>query len=190
MEDIKKVEMTKGTLVKDLLIIAGSILIAVVLIKTNSIDKLLYPMRQWGFLGSFISGIFFTSIFTTAPAIVALIEISHHQNIFIVSMFGGLGASFGDFILFKFMRDSLSQHVVELYKHRKVGERIIKLLKLKYFRWITFLIGGMIIASPFPDEIGISMLGFTKMKTRVFLPVAFFLNFLGLLVITYTVKFF
>ena len=45
------------------------------------------------------------------------------------------------------------------------------------------MLGGIIIASPFPDELGISLLGFSKMKTTAFIPVSLIFNFLGILAI-------
>ena len=45
------------------------------------------------------------------------------------------------------------------------------------------MLGGIIIASPFPDELGISLLGFTKTKTNAFIPVSLVFNFIGILLI-------
>ena len=55
--------------------------------------------------------------------------------------------------------------------------------KLKFFRWLTFLVGGLIIASPLPDELGISILGFSKMKVSWFIAISLVFNFIGILLI-------
>lgn len=44
-------------------------------------------------------------------------------------------------------------------------------------------IGAFIIASPFPDEIGVSLMGISKLKTYQFLLIAFALNILAVFLI-------
>lgn len=173
----------KHPLAKDIAMIVMSIIIAILFVETNILNTILSSTQEWNILGSFLSGIFFTSIFTTIPAIVALTELIRHDSIFMVAFFGAAGAVIGDLIIFKFVRDNLTDHLLELYKHEKMLHRSLVLLRLKYFRWIIFMIGGLIIASPLPDELGISMLGFSKMKTSTFIPIAFFFNFLGIILI-------
>ena len=167
----------------DLSIVALSILIAIILVKANILDDILQSTSGFSVLGSFIAGMFFTSVFTTAPAIVTLGEIAKHDSLLPTALFGALGALLGDIIIFQFIRDELSVHFVELVKHNSVWKRYHALFRLKYFRWFTFMLGGLIIASPFPDELGISLLGFTKTKTNVFIPISFVFNFLGILAI-------
>ena len=62
------------------------------------------------------------------------------------------------------------------------------LFKFKFFRWLTWLIGGLIIASPLPDELGISLLGFSKAKTSLFIVLSFVFNFLGILFIGWVAR--
>lgn len=167
----------------DLSIIALSILIAVILVKANILSSILDSTSSFKFLGSFIAGMFFTSVFTTAPAIVTLGEIAKHDSLLPTAFFGALGAVLGDIIIFQFIRDELSVHFVELVKHNSIWRRYHTLFKLKYFRWFTFMLGGIIIASPFPDELGITLLGVTKAKNTIFIPISFIFNFIGILLI-------
>jgi len=44
-------------------------------------------------------------------------------------------------------------------------------LYLKYLSWSLPVIGAVIIASPFPDELGISLMGFSKMKTPYYIKI-------------------
>ena len=57
------------------------------------------------------------------------------------------------------------------------------LLKLKLFRRVSFFVGGLIIASPLPDELGISLFGFSKIKMSWFIPLSFIFNFIGIVLI-------
>lgn len=174
----------EGILIQDIAIIFFSILIAVVLIKTRVISDVLLSTEKFEFFGAFFAGMFFTTIFTTAPAIVTLGNIALHAPPVNVAIFGALGAMVGDLIIFKFIRDRLSEHLYELISHNGVWKRTRHLFKLRYFRWFTFLVGGLLIASPLPDELGIGLLGFTKMKTIQFIPISLFFNFIGILLIS------
>lgn len=175
-------------LLQDAAIILLSIVIAVILVKTDVLIKILISTQELKFLGSFITGMFFTSVFTTAPAIVTLGEIARANSILPTAIFGAMGAVVGDLIIFRFVRDRFSEHLMEIIKHQGAGKRIKLLFKLKIFRWLTFLVGGLIIASPLPDELGIGLLGFSKMRTSWFIPLSFTFNFIGILLIGLVAK--
>ncbi len=171
---------SKRFLIQDLFLIVLSIIISVVLVKTDLLVSLLTVTQRMEYLGSFIAGMFFTSIFTTAPAIATLGEIGQVNSIWSTAFFGALGSVVGDLLIFRFVRDRFSEHLREFFKYRKGKHRLAHLFKLRSFRWISFLIAGLIIASPFPDELGISLLGFSKSRLRYFLPLSFVFNFISL----------
>lgn len=173
----------KNFLLQDIALILFSIVVAVVLVRTGLLIKILTATQELKLLGSFIAGMFFTSVFTTAPAMVALGEIAQISSIFHTAIFGAMGAVIGDLVIFQFVRDRFSTHLVELVKHQKIGKRIKALFRLRFFRWLTFLVGGLIIASPLPDELGIGFLGFSKMKILWFVPLSLVFNFIGILMI-------
>lgn len=174
---------------QDLAIITMSIVFAVFLVETSILSKILLSTLRLELFGSFVAGLFFTSIFTTAPAIVTLGQIAHSSgSVWSTALFGALGAVVGDLFIFKFVRDRLSEHFLELIKHEGYWKRVKALLRLKYFRWITFLLGGLIIASPFPDELGIGLLGFSKMKVKTFIPISFIFNFIGIVIIGFVAQ--
>lgn len=166
----------RNFLFQDTGIIVLSVLVAVLLVKTGAVSEL-------SRIGSFVAGMFFTSIFTTAPAIVTLSEIARVNSIFSTALFGALGAVTGDIIIFLFVRDRFSDHLGILLSHTSAWKRFGALFRLKTFRWITFLVGGLIIASPLPDELGIGVLGFSKLKLSRFVWLSFVFNFIGIYII-------
>lgn len=178
-----RAKLEKHLLPQDAAIIFISVLVAVILAKTGILKNLLTATKEWELFGGFISGMFFTSVFTTPPAIVALGEIARVDGIIMTAVVGALGAVVGDLVIFRFIRDRFAEHLLELAGHRSLGKKFKALLKLRYFRWFTFLLGGLIIASPFPDELGISLLGFSKMKMSWFIPLSFVFNFVGIILI-------
>ncbi|MBI3046474.1 MAG: hypothetical protein HYY86_03005 [Candidatus Harrisonbacteria bacterium] len=174
--------------IQDLAIIALSILIAVILVKTGALINLLSASKNLERFGSFISGIFFTSIFTVAPAAVTLGELARINSVFWNAFWGGIGALLGDLIIFRFVKDRFSEDLKELLRHNKISKRLRALFRLKFFRWLTFLIGGLIIASPLPDELGIGLLGFSKMKISWFIPLSLIFNFIGIYLVGLAAK--
>lgn len=181
-------ENQKNNLTKDIGIIVLSVIVAILLIKTGTIEEILKQTREVWFLDSFIAGMFFTSVFTTVPAMVALGEIAQSsQSLLLVAMLGGLGALCGDLIIFRFMRDRFGEDIIRLMRDSG-NSRLRSIVRLKFFRWLTFFLGALVIASPLPDELGLTMMGFSKTKTSLFIPVSFVFNSLGILVIGLVAK--
>ena len=133
-------------------------------------------------LESLIYGTLFTSVFTTPISIVAFTNIAQTTNLLAMAWWGAWGAVLGDLILFLFIRDTLSEdinYLLQMTKHRK----LFAIFKRGIFRWFTPFIGALIIASPLPDELGIAIMGFSKIRTSVLIPVSFAMNFLGIFMI-------
>lgn len=179
----KKQNGNESHILQDIAIIMLSVLTAVLLVRTNVLANLLVSVGGMEIFGTFIAGMFFTSIFTTAPAIATLGEISLLQGIFYTALFGAMGSVLGDLIIFRFVRDRFSGHVAEIMMHQSVWRRFHLLFKRRFFRWTTFLAGGFILASPLPDELGIAVLGFSKMRVKYFILLSFVSNFLGIVII-------
>lgn len=170
-------------LLKDFGVIAVSLVLAILLERSGIVEHLLTATPRVRFIGSFFAGVFFTSIFTTAPAIVALGLIAQASSPIATAAVGALGSVVGDMLIFWIVRDKLSEHIMEHIKENEGWTRFMVLIRTRAFRWMSFLIGGLIIASPFPDELGVSMMGFSKMKTRWFVPLSYVFNFIGILLI-------
>lgn len=167
----------------DISIIALSILVAVLLVRSHIIQDTLSQSAEYGHVGAFVAGMFFTSAFTTAPAIATLGEISHTQGIVETALWAALGSVIGDMLIFRFVRDRMALHLSELLPHKRRTRRLAHILRMRFFRYLTFLAGGLIIASPLPDELGISLLGLSKMREVYFVPLSFAFNFFGICMI-------
>jgi len=129
-------------LMRDLAIVALSVIIAVVLAKTGILKDLLTATQTLKFVGSFVAGIFFVSIFTAAPATVVLIELLRANTIIEVALFGGLGALIGDLIIFRFIKDAFAEDVRYLLEKSKI-RWLMAIFKLGFVRWLAPLIGAL-----------------------------------------------
>ena len=172
----------------DILVLLLGIALAVVLVKTAVLRNLLALTHGiWAF-DSFIAGLFYTSGFTTPVAFVALSELAHVSSLLTVAFFGALGAVLGDLLIFKFLRDHLDRDVVFLLKGSSRLRRLKALFHLKLFRWVSFFIGGLILATPLPDELGLAVMGLSKTRTWVFAFISFAFKFVSILFIVWLVK--
>lgn len=180
--------LDKKHFLKDFGVIALSLLIAIALVRTGLVERLLTSTNELRLIGSFFAGMFFTSVFTTAPAIVALGTIAQSGSVLATAAVGALGSTLGDMLILVLVRDRLSEHLMEHLKASEGWARFMVLIRTRAFRFASFFIGGLIIASPFPDELGISLMGFSKMKTRWFVPLSYAFNFLGILLIGLAAK--
>jgi uncharacterized membrane protein YdjX (TVP38/TMEM64 family) len=166
---------------RDLLLILTAIFLAVVAVNSSIMDYFLSAVQEQYALASFIAGIFCTSAFTVAPAAIVLARIGLQDvSPLIVSFFGGLGAMLGDAALFLFVRDVFAADLEEFLKAHKM-KRFLHFMKMSKYRWFAPVVGAIIIISPLPDEFGLTLLGLSKMRLSRMLPLAFVLNFFGIL---------
>ncbi len=166
-------------LAQDIFMISVGIVIALVFVKTGLLDLIINSVRDYYILASFIAGMFFTSVFTLAPASISLIHIAEGSPVSGVVIFGAIGAMCGDLILLFFIRDRFADDVMKVLKPSTV-KYILKSLHFGFMKWLSPIIGAIIIASPLPDEFGITLLGMSKVKLSIFLPLAFIMNALGI----------
>jgi hypothetical protein len=167
---------------QDLFIIAASVFVAIIISQTELIRVILDRSLQANPLESFIAGLFFTSAFTTAPAIVVLGKLAQAGNLATVAIFGALGAVCGDFIIFKFIRDRLGEDLKALFKIHP-SKRVAHILRSHMFRWFSPFVAALVIASPLPDELALAVLGLANTQTRFFLPFSFMSNLVGILLV-------
>lgn len=167
---------------RDFTIFVLSILLAVLLAQTGFFTKFLTATQGVRFLGSFIAGIFFTSFLTVAPATVALGGIAQGGSLIFTAFFGALGAVLGDMILFLIIRDHLSSGISAFFTRLKLRHAFSFLRSKVAKRLIPFL-GALVIASPLPDELGLTLMGLSKTQAIVVAPLSFAMNFLGILAV-------
>lgn len=178
---MRKADVYKN-LRRDLLLILASIVVAIFLVRVGVLTNLFAVTEEAKIIGSFISGIFFTSAFTIAPASISLAEIAKTTSPFVVAFWGAIGAVIGDMIIFLFVRDRFAEDIMEVLKISK-ARKILHFFRKGFFRWLSPLLGAIIIASPLPDELGITLLGISKVRSVNLAIISFVMNFIGVLLV-------
>lgn len=134
----------------------------------------------------FISGFFYTSFLTAPLSVILLVALAPLLNPYLLTAIAGAGAVMGDLLIIKFFRTVFS--VFSFVRHRNSFKHLKKRLQRYRLDIIAYILGGLIIASPFPDELGLILLGTSKLSYFKLAVLTFLLNGTGILIIVLTVR--
>jgi hypothetical protein len=163
-------------------VVLASVIFAIWLAASDLIPQIVSETIELGFIASFALGFFFTSMLTTVPAIVAIAESSAYMPAWELALVGGLGAVCGDLLIFRFVRSRLAEHVMKACTHPAILH-VGRVINTSPFWWIVPILGAIVIASPFPDELGIFMMGISHLRLVQFVPIVFVANAAGIFLI-------
>lgn len=172
-------------LIKNSLILFISLSLAWWVFKSEQIHNLVEVLLPVKFIADILAGVFYTSFLTTPLSLAMLIVLAENNNPILLAVLGGLGAVLGDLIIVKLFKDRIFHDFSSILNNPLIKKTGIFLRKNK----LDFLIqvtGVMIIASPFPDELGLMLLGATELKYKEIALLSYLLNTftLGILFIT------
>ncbi|MFY9484841.1 MAG: hypothetical protein WAP74_04505 [Patescibacteria group bacterium] len=149
---------------------------------SDTVKSVIQLVGELGYVGALLTGMFLVSTFTVAPALVVLYHLAEVLNPFEIAVLAGIGGVGGDYLIFRYLKDRIFTELKPLLQHLG-GSYISTIFKTPYFAWLTPLIGAAIIASPFPDEIGVGILGISKLKNWQFILLSFLLNATGIFIV-------
>lgn len=156
-----------------------SIVIGIIIARNETVTKFIGSLGSAGYIGALIGGMLFVSSFSVGTGAAILIALANTLSPLEIGIFGGLGGVLGDFTIFRFVKDGLIDEVKPIYK-KLGGDYLTSMLYKKHFRWILPIVGAFIIASPFPDELGVSLMGISHIETRKFLLISLIFNAIGI----------
>lgn len=169
-----------------LLILGLSIIFAYFLFSNSLTIEYIKNLGNLSYLGIFIAGMLLAIGFSAAFA-VGFFIILQPENIFLATFIGGLGALLSDMLIFKFIKFSFMDEFENLRKTiviKKVRKIINKSFGIKIKHYLIYVFAGFLIASPLPDEVGVSMLaGLTRIKQKTLAIISFILHSLAIFLI-------
>lgn len=147
-----------------------------------SVQEYFSNLETYGYLSIFIAGLFYAFGFTT-PIGIGIFLVTSVKSILLASIIGGLGSMIGDLIIFQTIRISFMNEFNQLERIRLI-KRFEKFFKKNFSRkiihYLLFVFAGLILISPLPDELGVSLLaGFTRIKPVKLALISFVVNGLG-----------
>lgn len=169
-----------------LTIFAICIIAAYFIFKEPLIVEKISGLNELSYLGMFIAGLFFSFGFTT-PFAIGFFLTAHPDSIVLAGLLGGFGAMLSDFAIFKIIKFSFMDEFNRLERTKPFKESIHMIkhnIKKKIRNYLLYLTAGFIIASPLPDELGVTMLaGLTHIRLSLFALISFVGNTSGILII-------
>lgn len=165
------------------ILLISTFVFAYVLFRGRTFLPLHDLLLSLGYFGTFLTGVFFSYGFTAAPATAILLILAKEQNILLTGFIAGFGALIGDLLIFTFVRASFADEIEKLSKGG-VLNHIHNKIPAVFKKYLVAVIAGFIIASPLPDEIGVSLLAAsTNISAKMFFVISYALNTLGIFVI-------
>lgn len=157
------------------------IALTAILFEFEPFHMILIQLGNFSYIGAFFAGMLFVSTFTVALGALILLTLAEYLHAVEICLIAGCGAVLADFTMFHFVKNHLVEEIFDLYEKIDSNHHLVKLLHSHFFSWTLPVLGALIIASPLPDELGVSLLGISRMKPLRFLLLSFILNSLGIL---------
>lgn len=159
------------------------VLVGFILLLDTAIMRTFFEFSaSFGVIGAFFAGVLYVSLFTAAPSVVMLFELTKTVDIIPLILFASAGSVLGDLIILSIFRDNIYGEMK--YLMRKFGVRVkVRKDRKKVVSWLLAAAGIFVLGTPLPDEAGIAMLGMTKYSKVRILTVAFIANGIGITVI-------
>jgi hypothetical protein len=153
-----------------------------------TVNEIVRGMEHLSYLGIFIAGLFFSFGFTT-PFAIGFFLVVRPENIYLAALIGGVGALIADLLIFKLIRFSFMDEFNRLKKNYFVQD-ISHMLSGRHFAhfkiFLVYLISGLIISSPLPDELGIAILaGLTTIRAPTLAAISLIMNTLGIFIMIF-----
>lgn len=164
-----------------------SIIIAITLGQNQSVKDWLLNLGSWEYIGALFAGMLFVSSFTAVISIAMIAILTENVNPVALGLIGGVGAVMGDYLIFKLVRSNIQPELAMLFG-KEATSHVKALLYSKYIAWTLPIIGVFIIASPLPDEMGVSLLGISKISEAKFILISYLSNAGGILMVASVAK--
>ena len=163
-----------------------AVLIAYLLFKNPNVVGFVSGLGKLSYFGIFIAGILFSFGFT-APFSVGFFVILKPENLILSGVIGGFGAMIADLAIFNIIKISFLDEFGRLRKEKLINglrKFFKKEVGAKAYHYLLFALVGITIASPLPDEIGVSLLsGLTHIKQKALALISFILNTIGIIIL-------
>lgn len=173
----KQFRHKKHTYTNILLVILG-IIATYLLAKTPAFSQLLLGLGSYAYVGAFVAGILFVCTPTTTIGALMLAILAHKLPVLPMVLTAGLGAVLADLVMFH-IEDGLFEELEDIYNQMH-GRKLSHIFHSKAFRWTLPVLGALIIASPLPDELGVGLMGISKLSVMRFALLSWILNSVGL----------
>jgi len=179
-----------------LTLLLGTFIAAYVLHSLGVFDRLEQMLNGHGYWSMLLAGMLFSFGFTAAFGLAIMVDLAIHVDPFLGAIVGGIGAMLTDIGIFSLVRFAIFHDEI----HRLRGSRLLRFFRAALHHSsisdnvrtiLLWSFAGIIIASPLPDEFGVTLVSsVTKVRSKEFAFLCLLLNIVGILCILLGVRFF
>lgn len=170
-----------------ILMLAMVALLAYWSFRMDSVQSFFHSLGDLGYISAFFGGMLFAFGFGAPFGVALLLTIADDVNLLIAGIVGGFGALLSDYLLFRFIRVTFADEIERMRCSRSFGfinGFVKRTLPPRAVHYVLAGIAGLVIASPLPDEIGVTILaGLANVSEKAFVVISFSLNTIGILAI-------
>lgn len=177
-KEARKKELSHFSFFQSIFFVTMSFVVAIVLTQSPAFHMFMNALGSFGYIGAFFSGFLFVSVFTAAPGAAMLIALNETLPALPLAFIAGCGGVIGDFVIMSVLKYEAKSGINVLSQNKGILLAIHRLRHSKY-RFLLTIFGAMIIASPLPDELGVSLMGLSKVRKGWFFLITFLLDFVG-----------
>ena len=167
-----------------------SLIIAITLTYIGFFNTFFASLGDYGYIGALIAGLLLPITFTAPIATAALFYIGGHSELLPTLFLATFGALIGDLVIFTFVKNKTIAEIEAIRKEYRIEHRthdhyrrhkaLMDLFKSKPFHALALFLGGVLIMSPFPDELGVAIFATYRLNIHKFIPLSIFLNGVGI----------
>ncbi len=161
-----------------------AIILAYFFFQIPSVSQAIGLFGSFEYLPIFFGGLLFSAGFTTPIATGFFLSIDPAVSVFSVALVAGLGALIADLGIFSFIKLSFMDEFHKLEKTsfiRHIVDGTKKILSKKARMFFVYFLVCVIIASPLPDELAVTLLaGFTRIHPYGFTLISYVGNTIGI----------
>jgi len=158
----------------------ASIVVAILLVKGGVPEIVVASTGGGQVVTAFLAGVMFASLFTVSIAIAILAQLALTMPPLAVALVAATGALFADVLMFLFAR----RHAADEVSHLISTRLLCKLVHIHYrpfMQWLAPAVGAIFIATPLPDEVGLTLMGVSKTHLSFVVPFSYTMHFFGIL---------
>lgn len=160
---------------------------AYLLFSQDFVQEVLTPLLSNSLFSFLVIGFLFSFGFT-APFAIGLFLIADPIFLVFPALVGGFGALLGDMLIFHFIRFSFLDEFGKLKREKlmRLVKGPITLVPSRFHHYLLYAFAGLVIASPLPDELGVSLLaGLTSIRPVPLALLSYACNTLGIMLLLF-----
>ena len=126
------------------------IVVAFWFVQSGAVVHFISAFGEYRGLAALTTGMFYTSILTTTPAIVAFAELSAFVPAWKIAVLGSIGAVGAEMLMLRFIRSPFMEHLMRAAFHpraRTFGRKVTSGM----LWWLAPLCGAFVLRSPPPS---------------------------------------